>query len=308
MNLYAKDSIEGGLTHRYFIYNQTINDTLTSISLYNFNDTTSTALLRITARDSDTYQYYPETIGWLERLYIGEGVWRVVQMDRSDDYGLLIYDVVEKSQDYRLKFYDTENNLLKTSDVLRFSCDSGVCELVSLISPTGSDTTEAELEVNYTYNNATDILNVGWLDDTGEVTSVRMYVSKQTITGSLMIFNVTQNGSSGNYTFNLSGITGMVLLSVHKTASPESDAVSYWISLVENKLGDILGGDEGAFWSFIMLVVVVMLGIISPVACIILAVVGLIALYSLGIFSGLTLVVVIVAGVMAIALGVKIRR
>ena len=84
-------------------------------------------------------------------------------MDRSDDYGLLIYDVVEKSQDYRLKFYDTSNNLLKTSDVLRFSCDSGVCELVSLISPIGSTTTEPVLNVNQTYNNITNILSVYWL-------------------------------------------------------------------------------------------------------------------------------------------------
>ncbi len=309
IDLYSKNTIDTGFTHRYYLYNNSINATdVKQINIYNFNDTTLTDLLRITARDSDTYQYYPNILGWLERLYVAEGVWRVVQMDLSDDYGLLIYDVVEKSADYRLKFYDTSNNLLKTSDVLRFSCDNGVCEIVSLITPSGSTSEEADLLTTYTYNNNTGLIYLTWADSEGEVISVRVYISKETLTGDLMLFNETYNGSSGSDTFNLSGVTGSVLVSIYKTASPESDVISYWIDLAENTFSDVMGDTEGAFWSFVILVVVVIIGIISPVACIIMGVVGLIAIYSLGIFSGLTLTIVIVSIVMGVALGVKIRR
>ncbi len=308
INLYLKDSVIDGFTHRYYLFNQSISDDTLYISLYNFNTTTATDLLRITARDSETYQPYSEVLGILQRYYVGEGLWRIVQMDLSDDYGLLIYDITEKSADYRLLFYDIYNNLLKTSDTLRFSCDAGVCEIVSLISPEGESTTTADLQVNNTFNNNTKMLYVYWSDSQSLVSSVRILLTKETITGETILFNVTQNGSAGTYSFNLSGVTGMVLVSVYKTASPESSAVSFWINLVENAFNKIIGNDEGALYSFIIMVVVIMIGIISPVACIIAGIVGLIGIYALGIFGAVTLSVIGVAVVMGIVLGIKIKR
>ena len=311
IDLYAKmGGLSSVFTHRYYLFNQVINSSgALNISMFNFNDTIYTDLLRITTRDVSSANYYPNIIGSLERWYVGEGVWRVVQMDRSDDYGLLIYDVVEKSVDYRLKFRDVLNVLLKTSDILRFSCDGGVCELVSYISPVGVGGSVSNLIVLPVYNNVTGLLSVSWSDNNSLVSSVRLVVSKETITGSLLLFNVTQNGSGGSYDFNLSGFSGSVLLMVFSTSNPEVFGVfSKWFDLGSVKFSGVIGDGEGAVWGLLIVIVCACLGFFSIVAGIVGVVVGLIAMYSLGISSVITFGGLIGLVVVAIALGIKIRR
>jgi hypothetical protein len=135
-----------------------------------------------------------------------------------------------------------------------------------------------------------------------------MVVSKETITGSLILFNVTQNGSSGSYDFNLSGVTGEVLLQVFKTSSPELFSFSDWVTLAGSVFGDVFTGSEGVVWGLLIIIVCACLGFFSIVAGIFGVIVGLIAMYSLGLSSVVSFSGLIGLVVVAIALGIKIRR
>lgn len=307
-NAYATYKTDYGFTHRYYWFNHTLNTTIFTSNMYNFNRTTGVSDLKMTCRDINDYNYYPNLLVQLERRYLDEGIYRIVQMDLSDDYGFTFFNVIEESVDYRLKFYNTNNELLKTADNLIFSCTSTICELTALVNPSGATGSTEDLGVTYTYNNVTKIVTINWNDPNNKVSSVRIYVAKPSITGDSVICNTTIAGSSGSYNCNVTGNSGQIFLRVWKTASPESTGFMTWIDLRISSLKDVLKAGDPALISFIFLVVIVMLGIFSPSASIMFSIVGLIFIAVLGIFSAITYVVIAVTIVMGVFLMIKMRR
>jgi len=307
-DIYWRYTTEEGYTHRYYLTNESMSDELDNISVYNFNTTTGISDLKLTVRDQRSFATLENIYVRLQRRYSAEGVWRTVQMDKSGDFGLTFFNIEEEDTDYRLLLLDDSNHNLKTTESMKFICTDGICELTAVIDPFASTAVSTELSFVVAHNNATGIINVTWNDPLDKTSSVRLLVMKETMGGTTTICDETQAGSAGVINCDASSSTGEVSVRVYSSASPETAIHSEWIKLTTAALGNLIDAKEGAFWTFGIMVTVAGFGItVSPVAAVIVTIMGLIAITFLGIFNPINLTFIIIAAIIGIAIGVKIK-
>lgn len=281
-------------------YNQTI---------YNFNTTTGQSDLRLTLRNVNTYGYYPDLFVKLQRLYVGEGVWRSVQDDKSDNYGLTHYYVYETTTDYKLLIYDKYNRLLASSDSMKFACTASICSLTYLVEPYDDSTSSSyDVDIETNYDNATGIVSIAFSDALGDNVHFWWTVSRETLSGQTVICNVSTYAASGNLTCNISGLTGTFLITARTSKSPWTDRVREWLYVHSWPLRTLLGGDDAGIYVVLIMLAVIGFGIWSPSVAITMVTIGLILLYALGMVSTITITLIIIAFIMAIIVGVKIKR
>lgn len=306
---YIKYTAVGGFTHRYYLVNQTLTNTTLNLSLYNFNRTAGVSDLKITARNNNDYSFYENIIGRLQRRYPSEGVWRTVQMDESDDFGQIFFNVVEESVDYRMIFTNRYNEVLRTTEQMTFICSGGVCELVVFINPSGGVGVSTAFVYNWSYNNDTGVIDVWWNDPLGLTSDMRMLVTRETMTGSQIICNTSVSGASGNISCNASAYTGTAFLMIFSSASPESAMGGHWIALTSLGLKlVIVESGEGALWAFAIVLTIAMFGLFSPAGSVITTIIGLVVVYFLGVLTPITLTFIVIACVLGIAIGLKLKR
>ncbi|GAG69051.1 unnamed protein product, partial [marine sediment metagenome] len=269
-----------GFTHRYYLNNQSLNGSalLANYSVYNFISTTGISDLKLTLRNQQTFNYFENIISQLQRRYPAEGVWRTVQMDKSGDYGLIFYNIKEENTDYRMIFTDTSNNILRTTESMKFVCTSGVCELTVLLDEYAAGTISPDLILTPpSYDNSTGNISTSWYDPLGKTTSLRLHVAKETMTGTINICDITKSGASGSITCDVSDYQGEVLVKVYSSASPERPVWTEWIPLTFGvKLSNFIGDYEGALWSFGIILTIVATGLFSPAGAVIATIIGLI--------------------------------
>lgn len=304
-DLYIVYNVPAGFTHRYIVVNTTFNTTqFHNFTLYNFNTTTGISDLKITTRYNSNYKYYPEVIAKLQRKYVSEGVWRTVQMDESGDFGQLFFNIKEESTDYKLIFTDTDNNILKTTESLKFVCTSGICDLTVLLDPYEATSGSTGITYGYSYNPTTKIVNVTWTDAAAGTSTVQIKARQDTVTGAFYPCNQTQSGAAGSMTCNLTGRQGVIEFTVIANGDLETTEL---IEIKAQKLGDVAGNDEGAFWAVMIILICLMFGLFSPVAAIISMMVGLVTIYLLGLFTPITITFLIIVTVIGIVIGIKVR-
>ena len=309
-NAYFKYTDDNGFTHRYYLVNYTLTNVTTHISAYNFNDTTGLSDLKATLRYASTYQFYPGVYTQLQRRYVGDGVWRTVQMDRSGDFGLVFFNIKEENTDYRLIFTDNARNILRQTESSKFLCTDGLCEITVLLNPYVSVLSDADPYIVSSYDNLTGILTVDWIDTTGATNTVRVRATKDTISETIEICDNTVTASSGSVTCNASSyVPGMMFVQVFVTdAQGVETEYSDWISLGGASLATHIGNLEGAVWSALFVVTVVGFGLWSPAAGVISLTLALIGIAVIGMFSVLTITLVILGAVISIIIGVLVRR
>jgi hypothetical protein len=302
---YLKYSTENGFTHRYYLFNQTFNNaSKVNLSIYNFNTTTGISELLITVRESSTYNYFSNVVGKLQRKYVGEGVWRTVQMDKSGTFGTILFNIEEVIAEYRIIFSDTNKNTLKVADNLKFVCTSGLCEITYTLSPYEAEEETSDIETSVSYDNSTSIITVLWGRDSGVNTNVRTLITKPSYTGITSICDTSQSGASGAVQCNVTGYSGNVLYTFYENGE---EVESKFITLQETGLMDKIGGKEGAFWTVMILLVVMGVGLYSPVATVISTIIGLVIVYFLGVFTPVTLAFVIAAAVIGVVVGLMVK-
>jgi hypothetical protein len=305
-DLYSKYTALGGFTERIFLYNQSFNNNTYNLSVGNYNDTISTSVLNLALKDS-SYLSYSNIVVHLDRYYVSDNLWRTVQYDLSDDYGRTIFNVREKDTDYRLSFYDQNDNLLKTSNTIKFLCIAGLCDLAYIINPIDSSVTN-NLTYQYFYNNVTQILQVNWSDVTKKTTSLRILISQELFQRSVVICNNTVYNYTGSMNCDTSGYNGTIAVRFYSTASPEKNIITFFLTKVDKVLKDILGTREVSFWGGLIIVMIAGFGaIISPVVSIALAIFGMIALFMLGITSFISITLLILIIIIGIILAVKVK-
>ena len=305
LDVYAKYTTATGFTHRYIIANESFNSTVKKYSIYNFNDTTGISDLKITARNKETYSYYENVIAKLQRYYTGEGVWRTIQMDQSGDFGLLFFNVKEENTDYRIIFTDRQNNILKTTNRLKFICTATICEITYLLDPYSATATPTGMIITAGYNATTENITAYWEDTLGGSNTIRFIVMKDTITGENVIHDQTQSGSSGVMTADLNGYTGEVYIRVDANGIP---IISKYERLTAGFLSSTLSVAEQSFWTFAIMLVTIFFGVFSPVASIISMIIGLIIVFYLGLFTPITLTFIITAAAIGLVIGFKLKR
>lgn len=307
-DIYVQYKATDGFTHRWLLYNQSLSTTtLVTQKIYNYNYTSGVSTLRITARDIDSFSYFKDAVVTLQHYYPSLNQWVSVQMGKTDDYGFVFFNVLEKSTDYRLMFRDTNNNLLKITETLTFSCDSGVCTILALLEPHTALDGANNVSVSYSYNNNTKILTVNWRS--GLDVALSSVVSKETGKGTTQICNYyTSSTMTGSTTCNLSGYNGVVRLAVNSTYSG-AQALSFtvFIDIGNSKLNSYVDQAEGAVYAFFIMCVVVGFGVWSPVAMVISAMFGMVTIYFLGLVSAMSMTMLTIAIIMAIIISLKLR-
>ena len=239
-----------GYDHRYYIVNGLLGNKTTNISLYNFDNQYNKSELRLDIRNASTFLISPNIYVWLERKYPSENLYRLVQMDKSGDYGLTIFNIVEKSVDYRLKFFDSENHLLKQTSELKFACNGGICEKTALVRDYSGSAISSDLNVIHNLPavkaGSTDILSINWSDGSGVTSNFRVEVIKITSIQDLVICAQNVSAASGSILCNLENYTGSFALRLFASASPEDPLILEWFERATQDLAALLESELGS--------------------------------------------------------------
>ena len=308
-DLYIKYTSDFGFTHRYYVFNQSLSNETINISLYNFNTQTGISDITMTIRDAYDYTYKPNVLGMLQRHYIGEGVWRTVQHDLTGDYGQLLFNIEEEDTDYRFIFMDTENHILDNTESMKFICTSGHCTVTYTLDDFEGGTEAPELVADVDYVNETGIVYVTWDDATGRTNEFSITVSKETGTTSIPICSNSSVASSGNFSCDIGGYTGLIVV---RGIGGNGDIKTRIYEPIEkgagSKLHTQIDEREGAMWSAIIIVATFGAGLVNPVGGIIGVILGLTASYLLQLMGGVTITLIIVAAALGTAIGLRVRR
>lgn len=248
-NAYLIYNASGEKTHRWFLRNARLdNQNVSYLNLYNFKDSTGLSELRGTLRDS-AYEYYPNVITKLQRFYTTENVWRTVQMDRSDDFGFIFFNIKEKTTDYRLIFLSDDLSIDETES-LKFACSSSICTVTFIVVPTETLTTSS-LSYSYGYDNISEVIQLNWSDSTGLTQSIRFVVSSEEGNQRTIICDSTVSSNTGTINCNTTGVGGLLMARVYKTQSPTIVDLLFYITKLGQKIYQLgsLNLQETGIWT-----------------------------------------------------------
>lgn len=307
-NLYSQYTTEGGFTHRYYLYNQTYNNQTVFANVGNYISQDNVSRLNLVVRSIDKYEPITNIIGKLQRFYVQDGTWRNVQMDTSADYGLLIYNVREADTDYRIVFTDTNNNIYKTTNNMRFSCQYGICDLTYILD-TNLIPTAPNVIISSDYNNVTKILTVYWNDTNALTSNFHLIVKKQLYNGTIVICNSNTSAVSGSLTCDLTNYNGTIFVNAYSSASPETIKLSFYLDIVDTakKLFNYIGNRDGAFYSFGISLVCMTAGLFSPIVAIILGILSIFLSTLMGLNIIFTTSSILIMCIIGIIIGIKVR-
>lgn len=306
MQAYLKYS-QNDVTNRYYVLNDSISVGVADLYyLYMLNDTDDTTVLKLTLRKTSNYAYYPNLYVKLQRYFVGEGVYRTVQMGQSDDFGLVTFDIIEQSVDYRLIVLYANGTLIQTSTDLKFSSADEPIELIYLVDDTQAVTGLVEFSTSVEYNASTGRIIINWSDDLGDTYTVEHTVERFTITGIDTVCSGTQTGSSGQVLCRVDGYTGEAFVSLW---TDNQNVVGEWVEIPgASKLGDVLDSEDALFWTMLLFVSISGMGAASALATIIVTAVSLVLIYFLGIANWLTVSFIVVACIVGITIALKVKR
>lgn len=306
-NVYGQNTVPESFTHRFYVQNVTYSNSTTNYSIYNANGTNDALYsdMKITTRYVTSYGYFKNVFAQLQRRYVGEGVWRTVQYDKSGDFGLLFFDIKEQSVDYRIKYYDENNSLLLETDSLKFVCTTAVCELTQLLDPASATTEAADIETVVTFNNATSILTVEWDSSSSVSSSVAIKVQKQNFNGLVTVCSTTQTGVAGSYDCNATGYTGELFVTVD--VDGEQNAAEY-VPIGRTTIASNMSKATQALVTFLLMLAIIGFGLFSPIALVIMTVLSLIVVFFLGTLSAITATFIIIAAVMGFVIAIKVKQ
>ena len=227
-------------------------------------------------------------------------------MDKSGDFGKMIYNIREKDTDYKIIFTDTSDRTLKTTESMKFLCTDSVCELTVMLDPYSATTTSTSLEVITVYDAGLGNITTTWTDPAAGTNAVRTMILRPLSTGTQTLCDSNQSGSSGSNVCSVSAYTGTVEYTVFDDGEV---VVTEWITLNSTKLGILVGDDEGGVWAGLILITCVMFGAaVSPVVSLLAMVFGLVIIFLLGLFTPVTLTFVVAASVAVIFIGYLVKK
>lgn len=292
-------------TSKYYLLNDAFTGTTKRITVYNSIVSTNRSSVLWQVKDS-YWSAYSNIVGKLSRYYPANHTWNIVQQDKSSEFGQLVYNVLETNTEYKMSFYDTSNNLLYTTDTLKFICPSGLCEVTNQITtPTAA---EINIHATVSFSNLTKIATITWNEPTATITGVSISVSRDTLTGKYPICTISAAGASGSATCNASGNTGIGIVTISSTGN----TTAYYTSTIDfgkQKLYDFLNNADSAIISFIVLMVIIGFGLTgSAASVIIMTLFGLVFLAFLGLSSFLSISVIGVACTLGIIIALMVRR
>lgn len=296
---------ETNFTHRYYLINATLDNATNNISVYNFNYSTGIETLKIYLKDTD-YDARVDHYISLQRYYPAELSWRTVQMGQTDDLGVTLFHIIEDTTDYRFLFQDY-TTLLETTSSTRFYCPTTDDCVVTYYVADTSTTTDSAFDYNISFSNATKLVSLVWTDTSGVTSSVRLLVKNEAGARSTTICNTTVASASGSINCNCSGYEGWITAQAFKASSPLTPFTMQWYSILGTLLSDKIGYLEAGVLAALILITIMLAGVWSPSASVMLGMGAIITLGFLGLLSWLTMGIGTLIIIMGILIIVKVR-
>lgn len=296
--------LENGYVTKYFLRSATFDNDTNEVRVYNKESISGYSDLVVTLRDS-SFLPYSNIIGRLERYYPANHTWIVVQQDDSDQFGQVFYSIIEKNVEYRMRFYEN-TTLLDSTEKIKLICDSGLCRVSFQVFPDEED--QSTLSIQTAYSSTTELLDVNWSDATGNTASVRVVVNKETFTGTLPICDATVYSSTGSYQCDMDGQTGSVNVNVFSPADNNVPTINELLTLDSVTIGDHLSITQSAFWSFVIVLLFIGVGLVSPVAVVIFTMFGVFIVSLFGLNPVVDVAFLIIVCVIGVAIGIKVKK
>jgi hypothetical protein len=302
-------SITGYASRHYYLFvNSTLTNTTQAITLYALQSnpyqstsqsnsyyntttnitTTNTSQLQTTGDYATAFQFtftdsalnaYTGDYARLLRWYPASGQYSSVDAGISDGNGQTVMYVAQNSVDYRVALYYPNGTLLKLADPSRFTCSGTPCTYTLRISSVGNYLSDFGVQHSLAFNNTTKMFTFTWNDPSA--TTQRMNLSVNRIDGDAdyNVCNSSMAAVTEVLSCNISTYTtGTFSAVAYRSASPESPIDA----LMETLTSTIFKGQMGLFVSFLLMIVLVFVGIYSPIAAVLLSVLSLIPALAFG--------------------------
>ena len=282
---------------RFYLFNNTklTNDTINE-TLYSLVTGSSTSFLfQVQKGDLSDYEDVYLT---LNRWYPDLDSYKVVEMAITDDKGETVMKVEVEDVDYRVGVYYQNGTLIHLASPFRLVCLASPCTY-SLIVPEEAGTSFQDwinLDTSLTFDNDTKVFTLIYSDPSQATDTINLTVYREIGDSSVVICTDTTTGYAGVLTCNVSGYSGILRAVGTRTASPSTS----FISRLVNVGGESLGGTNGLFLLFLIMVVLITIGIASPVLTVILSILAFIPALAFGIIPLAILLVITAMGFIVI--------
>ena len=304
-----------GYKERYYIENITLTNTTQFKTLYNFNTTTTSTVLQGTAADFDSEKDFPNLIAKLLRFYPADNEWKLVQVDKTDNFGNFFFYIKERDTRYNIVF--EENNLeLKRTESLSFQCDvvTGLCEIKFLVPSTSSVVGTSDIAFDISFDEDTNLITVFWNDPTLKTSEVRVEITKNTPSGRNTLFNQTSTSQTGSFVYNATGQKGTLVIKAYSSSSDELAKAIKYIQIATRKLWGILddnqaGGKFAAgFWGIGIILTSVGATLWAPTAALIGLFLGALIMFFITGFNFITTSFLVSLAIGIIIVMIKVKK
>ena len=264
---------------RYYTFSndQLINGTVINNTLYSLVSGSSTSFL-FTIKDAGLTLYEGVYLS-LNRWFPEDDEYKVSEMSKTDDKGQTVMKVEVEDTDYRVGVYYPNGTLIYLAEPIRFVCIASPCTYSLTVPSDAGDDYENWNDLTYLIEFNTDTFTMTYNDPNQDTSLIRLDVFKNIGTGESLICTDNATSYTGVLTCNVSAYTGQLRAVAYRTASPEISIAVLFADIRSTALA----GDNGLFVTLIMMILLVMIGITSPILAVILSVLAFIPAIAFGI-------------------------
>jgi len=290
-------SYEGYSSRRFYMFEgQRISNVTISNTLYNLLSGSSTSFL-FTVQRGDLSPYDNNYVT-LNRWYPESDQYKVVEMSSTDDEGQTVMKVEIEDVDYRVGVYDKDGTLIYLAAAIRLVCIATPCTY-SLTVPEDAGASFEDwrnLQVSLDFDIPTNIFTLIYNDPSQETDTINLTVYKELGTHSLNICTDSETGYTGVLTCDVTGHTGLLRAVATRKASPETSIITKMVNLGSATLGKT----PALFITLLIMILLVMIGVVSPILTVILAVLAFIPAMLFGIMPLPILLIIAAMGFIVI--------
>lgn len=232
----------------------------------------------------------------LLRWYPDLNSYKTADMGITDDNGQTVLKVKTEDVNYRIGVYQPDGTLIKLINPVRLICQTNPCTYtVFLDSDILNVDTEFNIQKNLSFNPTTKVFTFSWNDPSQASQTINLTVFQDTGIGTSVVCSQISTGFTGIIICDVSAYSGLLRAIVTRTASP-TNPLDTLIVTIRSALIDVTNGKTAVlFMTGIVAILLILMGIASPVLAIIF---GILAFIPALILGGVTIWLIIAIAVM----------
>ncbi len=258
---------------RYYTFsNERLSNITINNTLYSLPAASSTSFLFTTQRGD--LSVFSDMYLTLNRWYPDEDTYKVVEMSRTDDEGQTVMKVEIEDVDYRVGVYYQNGTLVYLAAPFRLVCIATPCSYSLIVPEDAGNSFEnwKNLQVSLDFNETTSVFTMVYNDPSQATDTIGLNVYRDTGMSELLICTDNATSYTGVLTCNVTGYSGLLRAIGYRTASPETSVISKSVSAG----GTSLGKTPSLFLTFLMMLFLVSVGVVSPILTVIFSVIAFI--------------------------------